>query len=357
MTVKTFRAPNMMAALNDIQRQLGPDALVVSVRQVTDGAAWKLWKRPGVEVLAMDSAGPAPAASPAEEKTPPARAEIEPLVAGLSARLARPDSPEQPAELPAALEAVQRRLLDQGVDEILVRKIATACAESLSPRSLQDEQRVRKQLASQLQVYLRTRPGNGVAEERVICLVGMSGSGKTSTAAKLAAYYARKDGRRIAWICADTVRAGAIAEARVYTESLGIPLRLAYTSEELAETAKEVEADLVLVDTPGCNPHREASVIELAALLTSVPKRSTYLIAPATARATDLARAVAALSPFSLRGLVVTKLDETDRFGDIFNLAWRSQIPLAYITSGTRPLEDLQPATAGQLVAALLGGS
>jgi flagellar biosynthesis protein FlhF len=264
---------------------------------------------------------------------------------------------EEPVGLPPALEGARRRLLDQGVAESLVAKIATACAESLSPRSLQDERRVRNQLHSQLEVYLRTRKGHGAAEERVICLVGMSGSGKTSTAAKLAAHHARQAGRQLAWICADTVRAGAIAEARVYTGSLGIPLRLAYTPEELAEAAQELEADLVLVDTPGCNPHREASVVELAALLTALPKRSTYLVAPATAREADLAQAVAALSPFGLRGLVVTKLDETVVFGDIFNLAWRSQIPLAYFTSGTRPLEDLQPASASRLVAVLMGGS
>jgi flagellar biosynthesis protein FlhF len=289
-----------------------------------------------------------------------AMARVEPLFSELTSRLGgavqKTHPAGSPAELPAALADARRRLLAQGVDESLVQKALTACVENLSPRSLQAENRVQKQLRSQLEVHLRVRPGREGMDERVVCLVGVSGAGKTSSAAKLAAHHTQAGSGKVAWVCADTVRAGAIAEARVYAESLGIPLHLAYTPEELAGVVAEAQdAGLVLVDMPGCNPYREASVVELAALLTAVPRRTTYLVAPATARESDLAQALAAFSPFGLQGLVVTKMDETDRFGDIFNLAWHSQLPLAYFTTGSRALGDLQPAAASSLVSALFG--
>ena len=191
---------------------------------------------------------------------------------------------------------------------------------------------------------------------RLICLIGLSGCGKTTTTAKLAAYHTQSLGLKAAWVCADTIRAGAISQARSYAETLRLPLRVAYTPDELAQAvAAESEADLILVDTPGYNPRRETELIELGALLTVLPERTTLLVASATTKEAGLNDALAAFGAFNLSGLVITKLDETGAFGNVFNAAWRSHLPLAYFTTGPRVLEDLQPADAGRLVGALFG--
>ncbi len=162
----------------------------------------------------------------------------------------------------------------------------------------------------------------------------------------------------VAWICADTMRAGAIAQARAYAETLKLPLRVVYTPGELAQAvAAESGADLVLVDMPGCNPRRENAVVELGAYLSALPERSTYWVAAATAKETDLADTLAAFHPFRLTGMMVTKLDETATFGNVYNLAWQSRLPLAFFTAGPRVLDELVPAEAEQLAAALLEGS
>jgi flagellar biosynthesis protein FlhF len=93
----------------------------------------------------------------------------------------------------------------------------------------------------------------------------------------------------------------------------------------------------------------------LGAFITTLPERETYLVAPATAKETDLAEALAAFGPFSLKGLILTKLDETSFYGGPFNLAWRSQLPLVYFASGPGVLDDLHPADAGQLAGLVVG--
>ncbi len=117
----------------------------------------------------------------------------------------------------------------------------------------------------------------------------MSGSGKTSTIAKLAAYHSKSLGRKVAWICADTVSAGAIAQSRLFTDALGISLHLAYTPDDLvAAVQAETDADLILVDTPSCNPFQESSVIELGDFLSALRERTTFLVASANSKDTDL---------------------------------------------------------------------
>ena len=129
-----------------------------------------------------------------------------------------------------------------------------------------------KTLRAQLTAGIRTLDTSRFLHDRIICLIGTSGVGKTSTAAKLAARAKKLWNRKVTWICADTIRAGAIAQASALTESLSIPLRVVYTPEELRETiAAEQDSDLLLVDTSATNPRRDTDMIELASFLTAVP--------------------------------------------------------------------------------------
>jgi flagellar biosynthesis protein FlhF len=375
----------MLAALENVQRELGAEALIVSVKQIPGGAAWEVWKKPAVEVVAMQANGPAAAASAAASRAPAAPAKkasnsttLAPAVrqAFAKSQAVAEDSalrreaaphPDVKAEsnsftalMPSwsnTLAAVYRRLHAQGVDDDVLRQKLNACVEALPAHHLDDEARVRKYLSHQLEAGLSFPAPAAIATTGVLCLAGTTGAGKTTTAAKLAAYYARALNLRVAWVCADTYRAGAIAQARGYAESLRLPLRVAYTADELRRCVSlESQADLVIVDLPGCNPRRESQVVEIGALLTALDRRLTYLVAPATAKEADLSAALSAFSLFDLKGLVLTKLDETATLGSVFNLAWRSRLPLLYYSAGPRALEDFEPAQAGKLVSALLDG-
>ena len=109
------------------------------------------------------------------------------------------------------------------------------------------------------------------------------------------------------------------------------------------------------MDTPGYNPCNEKQMIELGALLSEMPGRCTYLVTPATTKETDLFQLSASLGVFHLDGLIVTKLDETYHFGGLYNFTRRSNIPLAYFTTGRETSSHLETADPSRLVSALFG--
>jgi flagellar biosynthesis protein FlhF len=255
---------------------------------------------------------------------------------------------------PTALARVYTHLLEQGLDEDLVERLNGACADTLSPARLADAGYVTGFLKKQLLANLRPAakiPGEG---QRVICLIGTSGAGKTSTCAKLTAQFALKEGKKVAWIEANTMRTGAIAEARMITESFGVDMHLVYGPEDLVDAlASTQDADLVLMDTAGCNPRRESSLVELGGLITSLPRRIILLVTGATTKEADLKQTLAAFRPFSLDGLVVTRMDETITFGSIYNSACQSKLPVAYFTSDPATMSGLSSGNGEILVNAL----
>ena len=132
--------------------------------------------------------------------------------------------------------------------------------------------------------------------------------------------------------------------------------RSAYTPKELADySQQEIQKNLVFVDMPDFNPRIENSVIELGDFLTQVPNRTTLLaVSPATKEA-DLLQVLAAVKPFRIKGLIYTQMNETSTYGNVYQLAKKSQIPLAYFTTGIHLFNDMQLATARDLVDSLFG--
>uniref|UniRef100_A0A7C4PK83 SRP54-type proteins GTP-binding domain-containing protein n=1 Tax=Anaerolinea thermolimosa TaxID=229919 RepID=A0A7C4PK83_9CHLR len=174
--------------------------------------------------------------------------------------------------------------------------------------------------------------------------------------ARMAMDYRQRLGKKAAWVCADTLRTGAIGEARAYTDALDLPLRLVYTPQDLsAALAGLDDVDLVLIDTPGYNPYREQEIVELGGLLSELPERALYLVVPANIKEGDLFCMSGALSVFGLDGVIVTKLDETSTYGGVYNFVRKSRLPLAYFTFGKAASAGLEAATSQRLVAALFG--
>ncbi len=480
MVTKTYKADTMLEALQMVQAELGPDAIVLSAREASDSAAWGLWKRPGVEVVAAPAGpinavlnrsqpaarpqapaqaqapqaqiadgpmrdggdkiewvtGPEPRSAPmpvyppapktttwqpahftkdevhlanrqgrssqqsqqsqpaqrpaaqpqafqppvaqpvAVEERQPARKPSEDTAKALatileamkSATAAAPApvavaepapaaKPKQP-EIPLGLRKIRQHLAEQGVEEAVLERVFNVSLEMFSSSSLQNEDVCRKYVQKLLEADLREQNPNTMAtSKRVICLVGMSGSGKTSAVAKMALLFSQKLGRRVAWVCADTLQTGAVQEARAYCDALGIELSMAYTPEDLREAASAAveKADVVLVDTPGFNPFSEEQMVELGHMLTELPSRMTYFVAPANLKDGDLNRAAAALGIFGLDGVILTKLDETYSYGSVYNFARKSQLPLGYFASGKGAEGPLQAGTSVRLVNALFG--
>ena len=410
METKTYRAATMLLALQEVQKELGPDAIVISMREVPANMLRKAFceivATRGVKKAAPLQAAPAKTPAPAAQKaysaqnSAPARDEAAPPPAASAPKATVPfsprvissrsnatpwlipelggtqeNSPKEPARPAAApqpasaepkaameelvahtpLDQVRLKLRTQGLDESLIDRLVQACMNTLSVTRLANENFLNDYVRKQLLAGLKPSIQNLAVGRHVVCLVGAGGAGKTSVAAKLAAYFVLQLGKRVAWIEANTVRTGAIGEARSITESFGVDLYLAYTPEDVREAVeKTAEMDLVLVDTPGCNPRKEAGLVELGGLLTNAAGRLTYLVAPATTKEADLVQAMSAFGPFGLDGLIATKLDEATTVGSIYNLAWSSKLPVIFYSAGTSAMDGLKGSSSPIMVEMLL---
>jgi flagellar biosynthesis protein FlhF len=157
------------------------------------------------------------------------------------------------------LTEIKNILSEQEIHPELIEKIIESNIEAFSPAILNDPLRLKKFVKHQLTAFLPPmRNSAGLLPANIMVVVGSSGCGKTSTCAKLASFYTVTMGKKVVWIEADTIRTSAISESRTYTETLGIPLFLAYTPKELVELLEsQSDAELILVDTTSYNPERK----------------------------------------------------------------------------------------------------
>lgn len=191
---------------------------------------------------------------------------------------------------------------------------------------------------------------------RIIALVGMSGVGKTTTVAKLAAR-ARILGKSVSLVSCDAFRVGAIGQLDRYADLLGAKFHVARSAPELAAVLEDETADVVFVDTSGRPPSATAPEAALAARRKKgapVPVE-VVLCMPASIRSADATRVVATFAPLAPTSVCVTKIDETVTPSGLVHAPWAAKRPLAILCNGPRVPEDIAPASPADFVSAVTG--
>lgn len=211
-----------------------------------------------------------------------------------------------------------------------------------------------------------TRTSDGSSNPEVICLIGVNGSGKTTTAAKLA-WMLKQDGRSVTVAACDTFRAAAIEQLRTWTGRLDLELVASQTGADAAavaydawQAAKTRGRDYVVVDTAG-RLHTKSNLMEELAKIRRVLQkhdpaapRHSWLVIDGSLGSNSIEQARVFHKSFGLTGLVVTKLDGTSRGGAIVGI-WRElKLPIYFVGLGEQA-EDLQRFSVDNYVKAVFG--
>jgi flagellar biosynthesis protein FlhF len=186
---------------------------------------------------------------------------------------------------------------------------------------------------------------------RIMVLVGPTGVGKTTTIAKLAAIFGlgnpEKQARTVRMITIDAFRIGAKAQIEAYGDIMGFPV--AYVDnygdlkKEIALSAEGV--DVVLVDTIGKSPRDSAKLGEMKELLDACGfEAEVYLVISAGVKSSDIQEMLRQFEPFNYRSIILTKLDETTRIGNVISALAEKGKPLSYITDGQKVPSDIHRA-------------
>ncbi len=185
----------------------------------------------------------------------------------------------------------------------------------------------------------------------VIALVGPTGAGKTTTIAKLASRFAESHAPRdVALVTTDTTRIGAREQLYGFGRQLGIAVHEASSGTDLDQLLERLkDYKLVLIDTAGVGP-RDRTLASQLQWLRAAPKVSTLLVLPANTSFGDMDEVVRRFSAANLQGVVLSKLDETGRFGTALSVAVDHRLPITWVTDGQDVPEDLHRASAANLV-------
>lgn len=179
--------------------------------------------------------------------------------------------------------------------------------------------------------------------QSVIIFLGPTGVGKTTTLAKLAAYYGIQLGKKAALITADTYRIAAVEQLRTYSDIMQLPLSVVYSSNELKqEIGRYSDADIIMIDTPGRSPNDIDGINDIKDLIKASEPTDVFLLVSASFNYAACQRLWQRFGDIKDIRLLFTKLDETDCWGAILNMRHISRRPLSYITDGQVVPDDIK---------------
>ncbi|MBI3375642.1 MAG: flagellar biosynthesis protein FlhF [Betaproteobacteria bacterium] len=413
MKVRKYLAPNSREALAQARAELGAEAVVLSSRQTSHGFELLALAKDDIATLVQAgreepgrelprelerspaarraAAQAAPARSVPQPKAfvaappsvpPAARAAPKPQTAqpwtvpqaAAPAPVAPARSPAPAAE-PRLLEEIRalrgmveeqgahfawmqnvharplratllREMILAGLSPALARKIAEALPDDFSA----DE--ARHWLAQALARNLRCAGAGSDPFERggIFALVGPTGVGKTTTAAKLAACCVVRHGAgSLGLISSDHYRIGAQDQLRIYGRILGVAVHAVHDAESLGSALDALAGKrLVIIDSIGVG-QRDTRVAEQTVLFDRM-KISRVLLFSAASQAETLEEVVLAYGADPLAGAILTKTDEAVSLGGALDCAIRHRLQLSHVTNGQRVPEDIHVAQAAYLV-------
>ena len=202
----------------------------------------------------------------------------------------------------------------------------------------------------------------------VVLVVGVNGTGKTTTIGKMALHYGRQ-GLKPVLVAGDTFRAAAVEQLQIWGERVGAPViagppraDAAGLAFEACKRARAEGADLLLIDTAGRLHNKGALMEELAKIIRVLRKfdatapHSVLLVLDATTGQNALEQVRVFRDLVAVTGLVVTKLDGSARGGVVVALAEAFKLPLHAVGVGEQA-EDLRPFSAAEFARGLVGDS
>lgn len=200
----------------------------------------------------------------------------------------------------------------------------------------------------------------------VICLIGVNGSGKTTTTAKLGYQY-KQDGRKPMVAACDTFRAAAIEQLKEWSSRLGLDIIAGQHGADSAavafdayQAAKARGHDTLIVDTAGRLHTKSNLMDELSKIRRVLQKHDegaphySLLVVDGSLGSNSIEQARVFNEKFGLDGLVVTKLDGTSRGGALVGIYRELKLPIFFLGFGERP-EDLQEYRIDNYVGAIFG--
>ena len=269
------------------------------------------------------------------------------------------------------LEELEEILLMSDVGVSTTQKIVGSLEKRVSKEKYLNVSELDKLLYDELVTLLTVTHNlqkSSTSQLQVVLIVGVNGAGKTTSIGKLAHRY-KSEGKKVMLAAADTFRAGAIAQLRLWSERVDVPVvelkdgsdpaSVAFTA---VERALKEQADVLLIDTAGRLHNNTNLMQELAKIQRVVQKvipdapHDVLLVLDGGTGQNAFMQAKQFAKATAVSGLVLTKLDGTAKGGVVIGISDELEVPIRYIGVG-EGVEDLLPFDAKEFLDSLFNNN
>lgn len=268
------------------------------------------------------------------------------------------------------LEDLEEALILSDIDMETTDRIITELRQDISRLSIKTEDKLMQQIQNIVSFILTSEKGNELIEDLplVILMVGVNGTGKTTSMAKLA-HSLQQEGKSVMFAAADTFRAAAAEQLQIWGERVGVPVIKhgegadpAAVIFDACRAAKARNIDVLICDTAGRLQTKKNLMNELGKMSKVIDKefpeasRETLLVLDAATGKNAISQAEQFNAAAEISGIVLTKLDGTAKGGIAITLTDRFDIPVKFIGVG-EGMEDLQQFDPDEFAKALFAGT
>ena len=302
-------------------------------------------------IVGGQGTAPAREAEKETEKEAPAKEEKE--------KPAEEETEEADSETLSYIRLLYNTLLENEVDERYANELTDEAGKITGPNMTLD--------ASLANVYQKMVLKFGKPETitparegaKAEIFIGPTGVGKTTTIAKLASRLHLQEKKKVALLTVDTYRIAAAEQLRTYATIMETPFRVIYSVDEMKQALEDFkDYDFIMIDTAGHSLHNEEQKETVASFIEAVTQETeseTFLVLSATTKYRDLVEIAEAYARMVDYKLIFTKMDETGRAGNLYNMRLRTGAPMSYITNGQDVPDDIDVFNAQKIVKHLLG--
>lgn len=354
----------MPEVMKQVRKDFGKDAVILQSRQIKVGGIFGLFKKNYIEVVVGHDPEPvAPSKKKASKKeiTVPEKEMISQKVSPRSNEMEQVYKllEAQSKQLQLKLSPEEQLIYDSLVEQEVLPDIALKLIKeegNMSSSEEKDTKTLKQSIHEKVKKRLAAIQLGFTHTHKVVQFVGPTGVGKTTTIAKIAARMQLTENKKIAFITLDTYRIAAVEQLKTYAKILHIPIEVAYNKQEYRQYIEQLQDyDVILVDTAGRN-YRDATYLKDITDWIDPNEVTNYLVLSMTTKPKDFLDIYGKFDAIGIHGLLLTKLDETEQYGNILNLASNySGIRIGYMTNGQDVPEDMVDPTLNNLSHFIIG--
>lgn len=359
MIIKKYLVSNMNEAMTRIRLELGKEAVIISQRNVRQKGLLGFFSKKLIEVTAAKDNNNVQGKKKEQESFN----HLEAIKAVMEKEIISRDNESKYEKVTTIKEEKNNENLYNEVQEMkkMLSGILTPNCETELEKVLLEEDVANEIIRDLIKETtnideMKTKLRNLIKIEsspikgRTV-LVGPTGVGKTTTIAKLAGKLSLIENKKVGLITIDTYRIGAVEQLKTYAQIMGIPFEVVMNINEMDKALEKMkDCDVILVDTTGRSSKNIMQISELRVFIERVNADNISLVVSSTTKNKDLKLIMDSYKQLGYKDIIVTKIDETVSNGTILNIAYISDKPIRFLTTGQNVPNDIKECSKDEVI-------